>query len=82
LLSAQAQLAGTTDPADIPHLAKMSSEWIGLKAVQTGLATVKDDTIRASLVYSAGQVDLNDQKMTVEEFLNLLLTLSGQLTPH
>lgn len=75
VLSIQAQLVGTTAPEDIPQLAKMGSEMIALKAVETGLAKIEGNTVMASLVYSAGQVDLNDQKMSVEDFFSVLSPL-------
>lgn len=75
LLSVQAQLVGTTAPEDIPQLAKLGSEMIALKAVETGLAKIEGNTVMASLVYSAGQVDLNDQKMSVEDFFSVLSPL-------
>lgn len=77
LLSIQAQLAGTTAPEGTPQLAEAGSEMIFLKAVDTGLANIEGNTLLASLVYSAGQVDLNDQKMSVEDFLSVLSPLSG-----
>lgn len=77
LLSIQAQLAGTTAPEGTPQLAEVGSEMIFLKAVDTGLAKIEGNTLLASLVYSAGQVDLNDQKMSVEDFLSVLSPLSG-----
>ena len=73
----QAQLAGQTDPQTIEKMATMNSEMAGVMAVQTGVAKVEGNNILASLNYAAGQVDFNGQKMSLEDFINLMVTRFG-----
>lgn len=73
----QAQLAGQTDPQTIEKMATMNSEMAGVMAVQTGVAKVEGNNILASLNYAAGQVDFNGQKMSLEDFINLMVTRLG-----
>ncbi|MFJ7881898.1 YdgA family protein [Pseudomonas sp. NPDC096917] len=73
----QAQLAGQTDPQTIEKMANMNSEMAGVMAVQTGVAQVEGNNILASLNYAAGQVDFNGQKMSLEDFINLMITRFG-----
>ena len=73
----QAQLAGQTDPQAIEKMATMNSEMAGVMAVQTGVAKVEGNNILASLNYAAGQVDFNGQKMSLEDFINLMVTRLG-----
>ena len=58
-------------------MASMNSEMAGVMAVQTGLAKVDGNNILASLNYAAGQVDLNGQKMSLEEFITAMTTRFG-----
>ena len=77
LSAVQAQLVGQTDPQAIAKMASMNSEMAGVMAVQTGLAKVDGNNILASLNYAAGQVDLNGQKMSLEEFITAMTTRFG-----
>ena len=77
LSAVQAQLAGQTDPQTIEKMASANSEMAGVMAVQTGLAKVDGNNILASLNYAAGEVDFNGQKMTLEDFINVMVTRFG-----
>ena len=77
LSGVQAQLAGQTDPQVIAQVASVNSEMAGIIAVQTGLAKVEGSNIVASLNYAAGQVDFNGQKMSLEDFINQMMTRFG-----
>ena len=74
LSAAQAQLAGQTDSQAIAEAASMNGEMAGVMAVQTGMAKVDGNNILASLNYSGGQVDFNGQKMSLEDFVSVLMT--------
>ena len=77
LSAVQAQLVGQTDPQAIAKMASMNSEMAGVMAVQTGLAKVEGNNILASLNYADGQVDLNGQKMSLEDFITAMTTRFG-----
>ena len=77
LSAVQAQLVGQTDPQAIAKMASMNSEMAGVMAVQTGLAKVDGNNILAVLNYAAGQVDLNGQKMSLEDFITAMTTRFG-----
>ena len=77
LSAVQAQLVGQTDPQAIAKMASMNSEMAGVMAVQTWLAKVEGNNILASLNYADGQVDLNGQKMSLEDFINQMVTRFG-----
>ncbi|KAF1031218.1 MAG: Protein YdgA [Pseudomonas sp.] len=78
----QAQASGVTDPAAIEQQAQVASETIGAMAVATQLATVTGDDITSKLHYASNEVTFNGQKMTVEQFLGVILgklaAVSGQ----
>ena len=82
LASVQAQLAGQTDPKEIAQIANMTSELAGVMAGQTGLATVEGSNILASLNYAAGMVNFNGEKMSLEDFINLMGTRFGGVAPQ
>ena len=77
LSAVQAQLVGQTDPQAIAKMASANSEMAGVMAVQTGLAKVDGNNILATLKYAAGEVDLNGQKMSLEDFINAMTTRFG-----
>ncbi|MBW3506139.1 MULTISPECIES: YdgA family protein [unclassified Pseudomonas] len=77
LSAVQAQLVGQTDPQTIAKMASMNSEMAGVMAVQTGLAKVDGNNILASLNYAEGLVDLNGQKMSLEDFITAMTTRFG-----
>ena len=82
LSAVQAQLAGQTDPQTIAKMASANSEMAGVMAVQTGLAKVDGNNILASLNYAAGEVDFNGQKMSLEDFINVMMTRFGSGPDH
>lgn len=57
--------------------ASYSGEMAGQVAVYSQLATVKDDAIVSNLRYTKGQVVLNGQNMTVEQFVSLVMANLG-----
>ena len=80
LSGVQAQLQGQTDPQIIAEIAQLNSETAGVLAVQSGLAKVEGANILASLNYAAGQVDLNGQKMSLEEFIAAMMNRFGGMS--
>ena len=80
LSGVQAQLEGLADPQTIAEMAELNSETVGVLAVQSGLAKVEGTNILASLNYAAGQVDLNGQKMSLEEFIAAMMNRFGGMS--
>lgn len=77
LAALQASLQGQ-DEAQVKQAA-MAGEMVGQMALYSKLATLKGNDIIANLHYADGQVAFNGQKMTVEEFANLVTTRLGGL---
>lgn len=77
LAALQAGLQGQ-DEAQVKQAA-MAGEMVGQMALYSKLATLKGNDIIANLHYADGQVAFNGQKMTVEEFVNLVNTSLGGL---
>jgi len=69
-----AALRATLDGLDAEQVrqASASGEMVGMLALQSQLATVKGDDILMQLGYADGQVDFNGQKMTVDQFAELV----------
>lgn len=79
LAGVQALLEGQTDPKLIAQQASMTSEMAGTLALSTELATLEGSDIVSKLHYAAGQVEFNGQKMSVEEFIALIMSKVGGL---
>lgn len=77
LAALQASLEGQ-DEAQVKQAA-MAGEMVGQMALYSKLATLKGNDIIANLHYAGGQVAFNGQKMTVEEFANLVTSSLGGL---
>ncbi len=69
-----AALRATLEGLDAEQVrqASASGEMVGMIALQSQLATVKGDDILLQLGYADGQVDFNGQKMTVDQFAELV----------
>jgi uncharacterized protein YdgA (DUF945 family) len=75
--SVQAQMEGQTDAKMIADQATMASEMVGSLATGTQLAILEGNNIVSKLRYANNQVDFNGQKMTVEEFVSLMMGKIG-----
>ncbi|MFJ4371721.1 YdgA family protein [Pseudomonas japonica] len=74
MLGDLAALRATLEGLDAEQVrqASASGEMVGMIALQSQLATVQGDDILMRLGYADGQVDFNGQKMTVDQFAELV----------
>ena len=77
VVSAQAALDGQADQEAIAQQASMMTEMASGMALSTQLAKLEGDDIVSSLHYANNQVDFNGQKMTVEEFVGMVMATAG-----
>ncbi|MHA6493325.1 YdgA family protein [Pseudomonas borbori] len=77
VVGVQAALAGETDKEAIAQQAAMMSEMASGMATATELATVQGENIVSSVHYANDQVTFNDKKMTVDEFVAVVLSSGG-----
>ncbi|MGZ7458854.1 YdgA family protein [Pseudomonas sp. Ma2-10] len=77
LLSVQSQIDGQTDAKLIADQATATADMFGSMAVGTQLAKLEGNNIVATLHYASNQVELNGQKMTVEEFVGFVMSKLG-----
>ena len=82
LATLQAFLQGQTDTQAIAQQSGQAGEMVGMMAVQSGMATVQGDDVKADLHYADGQVDFNGQKMSVEEFAMFLNAQMAAAVPR
>ncbi|CAH0327020.1 hypothetical protein SRABI106_04866 [Rahnella aquatilis] len=75
-----AQLEGYSAD-DAAKLAQQQVQGLAAMGQMFKLTTVKDDTITSSFHYADNQVDLNGQKMTLQEFAGLFGILGGPAAP-
>lgn len=73
-----AKLEGYTGD-DATKLAQQQVQGIAAMGQMFKLTTVKDDTISSSFSYADNQVDLNGQKMTLQEFAGLFGIFGGSV---
>ncbi|WP_437880585.1 YdgA family protein [Pseudomonas sp. LRF_L74] len=74
----QAQLSGeVVDQAAIAQQASMMSDMASDMAVASQMARLDGSNIVSDLHYSDGQVDLNGQKMPVEQFAQMVMAMGG-----
>lgn len=66
---------------DATKLAQQQVQGLAAMGQMFKLTTVKDDTITSSFHYADNQVDLNGQKMTLQEFAGLFGILGGPAAP-
>jgi uncharacterized protein YdgA (DUF945 family) len=81
LASLQARLQGQSDAQVLAQQASQTGEMLGMMALQSQMATVQGNDILANLHYADGMVEFNGQKMTVEQFANLIMANLGALQP-
>ncbi|MBA1201409.1 YdgA family protein [Pseudomonas capeferrum] len=82
LATLQAFLQGQTDAQAIARQSGQAGEMVGMMAVQSGMARVEGDDVKADLHYADGQVDFNGKKMSVEEFALFLNTQMAGVVPR
>ncbi|MDH0635357.1 YdgA family protein [Pseudomonas sp. GD03860] len=82
LASLQACLQGQSEAQIQAQQVSQTGEMVGMLAQQSQLATVQGNDILSSLHYADGMVDFNGQKMTVEQFANLIMANLGALQPQ
>lgn len=75
-----AQLEGY-NADDAAKLAQQQVQGLAAMGQMFKLTTVKDDTISSTFHYADNQVDLNGQKMTLQEFAGLFGILGGPAAP-
>jgi len=80
LATLQATLAGQTDAQVIAQQSKDASDTVGGMAVMLQLAKIEGDNIVSNLHYANDIVDFNDQKMTTQQFIALIMGKVGGLT--
>lgn len=73
LFSVQAQLEGQTDAKAIADQAGATSEMVGSMAVGTQFAKLDGNNIVTKLHYADNQVDLNGQKMPIEQLIGFVM---------
>lgn len=79
LISVQAVLQGEQDQEAIAQQASMTTEMASGMMLSTQLVALEGNDIRARLHYADGQVEFNGKKMTVEEFVGLVMASAGGL---
>lgn len=77
VVSVQAALDGQVDQEVIAQQASMMTEMASGMALSTQLAKLEGNDIVSSLHYANNQVDFNGQKMTVEEFVGMVMAMAG-----
>jgi len=75
----QAALAGETDQKAIDDQAAMFTEMGSGMALGTEMIVLKGDKLESNLHYANNEVTFNDQKMSVEEFVMLVMSKTGAL---
>ncbi|WP_047606790.1 YdgA family protein [Rahnella aquatilis] len=75
-----AQLEGYSAD-DAAKLAQQQVQGLAAMGQMFKLTTVKDDTLSSNFHYADNQVDLNGQKMTLQEFAGLFGILGGPAAP-
>lgn len=77
VVSVQAAFDGQADQEAIAQQASMMTEMASGMALSTQLARLEGNDIVSSLQYANNQVDFNGQKMTVEEFVGMVMAMAG-----
>lgn len=75
----QAAIAGETDQKAIDDQAAMFTEMGSGMALATEMVALKGEKLESSLHYANNEVTFNDQKMSVEEFVMLVMSKAGGL---
>ncbi|MEN0105348.1 MAG: DUF945 family protein, partial [Pseudomonas sp.] len=75
----QAAIAGETDQKAIDDQAAMFTEMGSGMALATEMVALKGDKLESSLHYANNEVTFNDQKMSVDEFVMLVMSKAGGL---
>ncbi len=75
----QAAIAGETDQKAIEDQAAMFTEMGSGMALATEMVALKGDKLESNLHYANNEVIFNDQKMSVEEFVMLVMSKAGGL---
>ncbi|WP_028943099.1 YdgA family protein [Pseudomonas vranovensis] len=82
LAALQARLQGQSEAQIQAQQVAQTGEMVGMIALQSQMATVQGNDILSSVHYADGMVDLNGQKMTVEQFAHLIMANLGALQPR
>lgn len=77
LAGLQATLEGQTDPQVIAQQAAMMSEMASGMALSTQLAQLEGNDLVSNLHYADNQVEFNGQKMSLEQFVALVMSKMG-----
>ncbi len=76
----QAQVSGVTDPKVLEQQSQMAAEMVSGMAVGTQLATLVGTDVVSKLHYANNEVTFNGQKMTVEQFISLVMAKVGAVS--
>ncbi|PVZ15349.1 MULTISPECIES: YdgA family protein [unclassified Pseudomonas] len=78
IVTLQGQLTGQTDAAALARNAEGTANMLAGVAAMQGVARVDGNDIRSDLHFEKGMVDFNGQKMTLEQFVNFVMSKSGR----
>ncbi|WP_248751989.1 YdgA family protein [Pseudomonas sp. MWU15-20650] len=76
----QAQVSGVTDPKVLEQQSQMAAEMVSGMAVGTQLATLVGTDVVSKLHYANNEVTFNGQKMSVEQFISLVMAKVGAVS--
>jgi len=73
----QAQAEGQTDAKLIAEQSAATAEMLSAMALSTQLAKLEGNDVVSALHYANNEVSFNGQKMTVEQFIGLVMSKLG-----